>query len=699
MIQPRDRAIATLAVGAALTAGLWLCLQMIWTKEFLNIIWIAMDRVAILCWAALILLSAMSFGSMLLRKLNLRPAGDLATALFGTGVGLGAISFLTLFLGLIGFLGRVRIVIVLLALLFLGLRDLGTLLRMALLRLPRARRASWFRIALWAVIGLFLIMNITRAFDPPYDYDSLEYHLAAPAAYHDARRVFFMRDNVYANFPQNSEMLYLAAFELTESKARGVQLGQLLGGLMGLLAALALREMVRGVSGKEAGDIAAAMFYLWPGVTVYSGVAYVELPLMFYATLAFWGLLWSWRRKLTRPKTTGWLALSGIATGLALGVKYTAALFVFVPIIIWIILLALRQRPFARHIVRHALVHGIAMTICFSPWLIKNLVNTRNPVYPLLYSVFDGKNWDAQRDARWTQAHSPKDVSAKRAVEMAKEAIFVNDFKVSFMALLFLPFIFLSRRRERMPALWLALTVGLLFLLWFRLTQQNLRFLEIGAPLAIGLAAIGAGRAVSLGGFPIRILIVMLLFIAPPRWVNYTFFEQSIGVAIGKQTRDEYFEKDAQDFRSGYSAMKFLNGLPDTSKILFLGEARAFYCERDHVVATVFDKNPLQDIFSGASTPDEVRARIAERGITHIYVDTPELARLQDSYRFMFNGREYEGMFDGFDWRLFGQFIDRHTTLVWSLPEGIKDFPWARWPEAREWGGRAPKMIAIYEIQ
>ena len=184
-----------------------------------------------------------------------------------------------------------------------------------ILGIKRARSASWFRLALWAVLGFFLLLNFTRAFEPPWEYDVLEYHLAAPAAYHEASRVFFIRDNAYANFPQNAEMLDLLAMDLTGSPDRGAVVGQILGAALGFFAALALRGMIAGVAGKEAGDAAGALFYVWPGVTVYSGVAYVELPLMFYAMLALWGLLWSWRRKLTRPGPRGWVALSAIATG------------------------------------------------------------------------------------------------------------------------------------------------------------------------------------------------------------------------------------------------------------------------------------------------------------------------------------------------------------------------------------------------
>jgi hypothetical protein len=703
---PGGRRLAgTLGFGAALIVAALFAKRLLNTETYLGVIWIQLDRIAALGYAVLVLLAAMSFGTMLLRKLKLRPAGYLAAALFGTGLGLGAVSLVTLGLGMTGFLGRIRIVVALLVLLFLGLWDLGTLLRMIAPALKRARRAGAFRIALWAVLVLFLLFNITRAFEPPFDYDSLEYHLAAPAAYHEAGRVYFIRDNVYANFPQNVEMLYLAAFELTESRYRGAQLGQLLGALMGFLAALALREMVRGVSGKEAGDIAAAIFYVWPGVTVYSGMAYVELPLIFYATLALWALLWSWRRKLTRPKPRGWVLLSGIATGLALGVKYTAALFLFVPILIWLVVLGLRQRLALKEIARRGATYAAVTVICFSPWLVRNFANTRNPVYPLLYSVFDGSNWSAAQDARWTQAHSAKDVSPGCAAKQAIEFLFVNQFRVSLIALMCLPFAVMARRRERESAIWLALTALLMYGLWFRFTQQNLRFLEAGITVFIALAAIGAGRATAFGGGAARTAIILLLLFAPNRWTNYLNIERSLEVMLLNDTDrktflGEYFEKDAPDYRAGYSAMQFVNGLPGDTKVLFVGEAQMFYCEREHLAATVFNKQPLDEMFASALSVEEVTARMKERGVTHLYVDTAQLARLQRSYAYTYDGREYLGMLDGFDWSLFDRFIREGTDLVWSLPpEGVENFPWARWPEMLGWGDRTPNLIAIYQLK
>ena len=398
-----------IAVGLVALAICLLFARQYWLQDrCIGISWILMDRLSLVAWTALILLSAMSFGAALLRWLKLRPAGDGATALFGVGLGLAALSTLVLVLGALGFMEKVSWVVALMALLFLGMRDLGVLLRAAIGAVRRARRASWFRLALWAVLGLFLLLNLTCAFEPPWQYDALEYHLAAPAAYRDAGRVFFMRDNAYASFPQNAEMLYLLSMNLAGSPDRGAILSQMLCAALGFLAAMALRGLIAGVAGKTAGDLAAAIFYTWPAVTLYSGSAYVELPLIFYGTLALWGLVWSWRRKLTRPGPRGWVILAAIATGLAMGVKYTAALLFFIPILVWLAGTGFAASVAPKEILRRIGLFVAVSILCFSPWLIRNFADTRDPVYPLLYKLFGSANWDAQKDARWTQAHSPQ---------------------------------------------------------------------------------------------------------------------------------------------------------------------------------------------------------------------------------------------------------------------------------------------------
>ena len=50
----------------------------------------------------------------------------------------------------------------------------------------------------------------------------------------------------------------------------------------------------------------------------------------------------------------------------------------------------------------------IGTVLAVGPWLLKNLVATGNPVYPLAFGLFGGRDWDAASHAKWRAGHSPK---------------------------------------------------------------------------------------------------------------------------------------------------------------------------------------------------------------------------------------------------------------------------------------------------
>ena len=46
-----------------------------------------------------------------------------------------------------------------------------------------------------------------------------------------------------------------------------------------------------------------------------------------------------------------------------------------------------------------------------APWLVKNVIDTGNPVYPLGYRVFRGRDWDDAMQAKWQNVHGPKPIT------------------------------------------------------------------------------------------------------------------------------------------------------------------------------------------------------------------------------------------------------------------------------------------------
>ena len=72
--------------------------------------------------------------------------------------------------------------------------------------------------------------------------------------------------------------------------------------------------------------------------------------------------------------------------------------------------------------------------------------------------------------------------------------------------------------------------------------------------------------------------------------------------------------------------MEYINErLPADAKVLFLGEPRAYYCERDFIAATVFDNNPFWVAARGAHSAEELLARAQKLGITHLFLNVNAL--------------------------------------------------------------------------
>ena len=253
-----------------------------------------------------------------------------------------------------------------------------------------------------------------------------------------------------------------------------------------------------------------------------------------------------------------------------------------------------------------------------------------------------------------------------------------NLTEASLLLFLFVPFALLTRRWTRLVALLLAGNLALIYALWFYFTQQNLRFLEAGAPVLAGLSAIGLGAVLpNRHAFGLRHVVIVLLLIEPSRWFNYITAERSLGSALGVVSTEEYFKTRAPDLsRSLYQPMMAVNDpklLPRNAKVLLLGEAQTFYCRRPCAASTVFDTNALEEIVRAARTPEDIRAGLQKQSITQLYVNTAELRRLQTTYRYVYEGQERLGMLDGFNWELFGRFAREYLRPVWTYPAQAPD--------------------------
>ena len=281
-----------------------------------------------------------------------------------------------------------------------------------------------------------------------------------------------------------------------------------------------------------------------------------------------------------------------------------------------------------------------------APWLVKNWLLTGNPVYPLLYRWFPNPHWSAGQALVFSERHAPTFGLATVG------ELFTLPWKYSFveagavpLLLLTMPLLLLVPRAE--PA---ARRAGWLFVGsyagWFCFTFRPWRFLfpafGVGAVTAafamekLGRDAmvrittrvsVGLVMAASLASLALNDLVDT----SNPQRVPPQF--SFVQYDLGQFTSDEFLARVGNGVLEPTLWMN--EHLPADAKVLYVGEARAYYAKQLVVYSTAFDQNPLTAMSRAAKTPEELLAALQAQGITHVYVNYSELDRLRHGYDYM----------------------------------------------------------------
>ena len=286
------------------------------------------------------------------------------------------------------------------------------------------------------------------------------------------------------------------------------------------------------------------------------------------------------------------------------------------------------------------------MTLTIGPWLLKNLSETGNPVYPLLWSVFGGEDWNEAMDLKWKQAHSPdhhqlSDVGVK-LIDVTLKSDWLSSLLYALAPLSF----FVKRKRSLLLSLWLYLLW--LFFSWWLLTHRIDRFWIPMLPVVSLLAGIGADwlmfgdkqkaapRVYRYGG--LLTIFLVLLF-------NLAFISTSL-CGFNRWLMD--LEKARRIAEGTNPGIQYLNQHPPhIGKVLCVGEAQVFDARFPLLYNTVFDFSLLEewtaDRFPEQSqnvsatdvslkSAEEIRAKFQQEQVTKILVNWQEILRYRKTY-------------------------------------------------------------------
>ena len=620
--------------------------------------------------ALFMLIGATGLGGVLLRVILPRgrfTAGEFL--FFAVAVGFSASSLLVLFCGLAGllsrgFIGGLLTLCAVISIVVETIQPEGSLRGLVRhLRPPHSEADSsdvqstkqipFASIVKYACCGAclpFVLCMMLGASLPSTDFDVKEYHLEGPKEWFEQGKITFLPHNVYTSFPFLTEMLLLEAMVLTGDWWWGALAGKLTLMCFGPLTGWGVFLAARRWWGPTAGWLAMLIHLSTPWTYRISIIAYSEGGLSFYLLASLFAALLV-RDQLslgrdsdvpTTPSIGRECILTGFLAGSAMACKYTGLVSVIIPVGAFVKLTMFAHARcrgisiFNRTLKFNLAALALGVVLAIGPWLVKNLVETGNPVYPLAYSIFGGVDWDAELNAKWKNGHSPKNYALSDLVEKFVDVTLKSDW---LNPLLFgLAPLALLVRRHRSSILLLWLFVAYLFGTWWLLTHRLDRF---WVPL-IPVVSLLAGVALTWNNHKFWICtatsavvfatVYNLAFVTTGLCGNnaYLLDYDVARISLAKITSPE---------------IVLLNHIeiPPGEHVLSIGDAEVFDAEFPMIYHTVFDK-PILDDWWGIPQPDTPRsewpqrdpevihAELRERKIAFVYVNWSEVLRYRLTY-------------------------------------------------------------------
>ena len=590
----------------------------------------------------------------------------LESFLFGLAMGLAVITYAIIGFGLVGLLNRWVINLFFLGMFALTYRQIGNIIHQikgrfkavsAQLRIPSIETV------LLLILVIQIFFNLVGASVLPSGWDSLGEHLAKAKEWNRLHRLASIP---YINFlqwaqPFNVGILYGMAFFLKDAI-----LAQLIHFAFGLLTAVGVYSLGKRYFSQRVGLISAGVFYTVPIVTYMSTIAYVDLGLTFYTFFAFYALV-----RWVSSGRKGWLLLSAIISGLAIGTKYAG-----LPLMVILSSGILLGGWFVRkekswRVIRDFLVFLALTGLIGSFWYIRGY-------FIGAYSIFDMwqgyllRFWRAIRGI-WasgflnpgiSQPALALDLSLPKRIILLSWNVSMHGGRfwgigiIGIVFLAFLPlFLFPRFRRSRLIKFVFFYSAGY-FILWASLASIKRYLVPI-----LPLSGIMTGYIIEqISGFNrffkrffYLVLILTLLFqivYLAPNGLGEDF--QRMLVFAGLKSQEEYILAREET----YAVFKYINeNSPPEAKVWVLNDPRTFYCDRPYVKSFEFERT---------DSIEEVLVKLKKESITHLVFN-------QYLWELRYRGRgKYPTLVEVLKAEYLDAVYEKYPFIIWriSYPKG-----------------------------
>lgn len=595
--------------GAIALLGLLVAMVIVHTRAFLVI------GVMIAAW--------WSTGDLCLRLIKIAPTGQLAGAMHRLALGITVNSVLLLALGC---LGRLT-----------GAFVWGTLVLMLLPALGQAKKirfgAFWRQqqshmkdadtlvLAVGIVVGCFLVLMTVRGLAPPLLADDLTYHLGVARIFAREGSSAFLPFFTHFNSPLGAEMLYAGGLVLgSEYAVAGLTN---LGFTILLIGAFVL--LSRRLAHAEAGWLAALMLLSVPYYLLVAQSGSADLKYLAFVLLAI-EAFFHWKDE----RSNGALWLCAVEAGASLHYRYHGVILIaaLAGAIGWTLLVTRRGRFDAFRILSSFI---FLAALVGSPWLVRNGIQTGNPIFPSSPASFDGYFGDPELSEIWREYGNPASpwLFGAYGIGMGWLNYLTLPWRVTFLGGVFegyeltpvflalAPFgiWFMARNRRARN---LSLFAGFYATAWF-FQMHQLKFLIPAFAVWALVAAAGAlAWAEQLGRWGRGAMVALVL--APticalkiPLVYSREQLQDAISVALHPRGKDEFLTKHF----GVYPMIESMNReLPKDALVFSVDEQNLFYLDRSYILG-----GPHHQIFVDYRTMVTFRdllARLRELRVTHL---------------------------------------------------------------------------------
>ncbi|HUN54596.1 MAG TPA: phospholipid carrier-dependent glycosyltransferase [Smithella sp.] len=502
-------------------------------------------------------------------------------------------------------------------------------------------------IAILILLAIEFILNLT----PPIARDAVIHHLAIPKLWLKNGGFYDVKWADFSYYPMNVDLLYLLPLYFKRDFiANFIHMG------FGIGTALLIYQYLNNKMGRIAGILGILVFLSTPIVVRLSTQAYVDLGLAFFTTASILAFI---RYRDSEFKEFKWLFLSSLAMGLALGTKYNA-------LIVWFFLSLAVVYVYSKDTGRQgrAVIYGLIFFMIslfvFSPWLIKNIILTGNPLFPLFKGLFNTESATAHGGAlSIVSKDSHTGFFQMREMLYGEKfwEILIIPIRFFFQGqdnsdrffdgvlnpvlILLSPFALMNKSNSRDKLFFMSFAVFFILITFF-LGELRIRYIMPVVPVLSILTVMGFINIWNWTKIPstvskniLTVLVFSFFIMMMGKNVFYIKdYYQTVGpmnYVLGKESKDEFITRH----NSSYPAIKYINTHSPVNarvRLIFLAQ-RGYYLDRIYQDDPSFGMDEIRGLVENSHDERSFRTYLNSLGFTYLLVRTDlYLKYLQDNY-------------------------------------------------------------------